>query len=131
MHRWVWNLRYPRPKTFESDYPISAIPHDTPAAPLGPAVVSGEYTVRLTVDGISQTQKLKVRMDPRVPATPADLQAMLAAEQRAAADLIASYDGLQQIRALRKQLKALKDSGPEAVRSSAGQLEDQLGKLES
>jgi len=29
----AWNLRYPRPKTMESDYPISAIPHDTPVGP--------------------------------------------------------------------------------------------------
>ena len=70
-------------------------------------------------------------MDPRVLATMADLQAMLAAEQRAAADLNANYDALQQIRALRKQLKALKDSGPDAVRGVAAQVEDQLGKLES
>jgi len=131
MHRWVWDLRYPKPKSFERDYPISAIPHDTPAGPLGPFVVPGEYTVRLTVDGVSTTKKLKVRMDPRVLATMADLQAMLAAEQRAAADLNANYDALQQIRALRKQLKAIKDSGPEAVRGTAVQLEDQLGKLES
>jgi len=131
MHRWVWDLRYPKPKSFERDYPISAVPHDTPAGPLGPFVVPGEYTVRLTVDGVSTTKKLKVRMDPRVLATMADLQAMLAAEQRAAADLNANYDALQQIRALRKQLKAIKDSGPEAVRGTAVQLEDQLGKLES
>jgi hypothetical protein len=131
MRRWVWNLRYPRPKTLESDYPISAIPHDTPAGPLGPAVVPGEYTVRLSVDGSSQTQKLRVRMDPRVPATAADLQAMLVAEQRAVVDLAANYEALQKIRALRKQLKALRESGPEAVRGAAGQLEEQLGKLES
>jgi len=83
------------------------------------------------VDGFLTTKKLKVRLDPRVPATAADLHAMLAAEQRAAADLSASYDALQQVRALRKQLKAIKDSGPEAVREVAAQVEDQLGKLES
>jgi Sortilin, neurotensin receptor 3, len=131
MHRWVWDVRYPKPKSFESDYPISAIPHDTPAGPLGPVVVPGEYTVRLTVDGVSTTRRLKVRLDPRVPATAADLQAMLAAEQRAAADLSASYAALQQVRALRTQLKAIKDSGPEAVRGVGAQVEDQLGKLES
>jgi hypothetical protein len=131
MHRWVWDLRYPKPKSFESDYPISAIPHDTPAGPLGPVIVPGEYTVRLTVDGVSTTKMLKVRLDPRVPATAADLHAMFAAEQRAAADLSASYDALQQVRALWKQLKAIKESGPEALRGLAAQVEDQLGKLES
>jgi hypothetical protein len=70
-------------------------------------------------------------MDPRVRATAADLQAMLAAEQRAAADLDTSYGALRQVRALRKQLKALADSGPEAVRGLATQVEAKLGKLES
>ena len=131
MHRWVWDLRYPKARSFESDYPIAAIPHDTPAGPLGPVAIPGEYTVRLTVDGVSKTEKLRVRMDPRVPATAADLQAMLATEQRAVADLNASHDALRQVRALRKQLQALKDSGLEAVRGVAAQVEDQLGKLES
>jgi len=31
---------------------------------------SGEYTVRLKVDGVLTTKKLKVRLDPRVPARP-------------------------------------------------------------
>jgi hypothetical protein len=131
MHRWVWDLRYPKARSFESDYPISAIPHDTPAGPLGPVAVPGEYTVRLAVDGVSKTQKLTVRMDPRVQATAADLQAMLAAEQRAAADLNTSHDAVQQVRALRKQLQALKESDLDAVRGLAAQVEDQLGKLES
>ena len=130
MHRWVWDLRFPRPKTYESDYPISAIPHDTPTAPLGPPVVPGEYTVRLTIDGAAQTQKLRVRMDPRVPATPLDLKAMFTAEQRAAADLTASHDTLQQIRSLRKQLKTLKEAGPEAARLAATKLEGELADLE-
>jgi len=131
MHRWVWNLRYPRPKTLESDYPISAIPHDTPLNPLGPVAVPGEYTVRLTVDGQSQSQKLKLRMDPRVPATTADLQAMLAAQQRTATDLDANYDALQQLRSIRKQLKTTKDSGPEVERTQAKDLDDKLAGLES
>ncbi len=131
MHRWIWNLRYPRPKTLENDYPISAIPHDTPVSPLGPAAVPGEYTVRLTVDGASQTQKLKLRMDPRVPTIPADLQAMFAAQLRATADLAANYDALQQIRSLRKQLAALKTTAPESLRPAAASLDENLAKLES
>ena len=131
MHRWVWNLRYSNPKTTESEYPISAIPHDTPLGPLGPSVVPGVYTVRLTVDGATQTQKLNVRMDPRVVATPADLHAMSAAQQRAAADLTSSYEALGQLHALRKQLVALKDSGQEALRPAASQLDEKLTRLEN
>jgi photosystem II stability/assembly factor-like uncharacterized protein len=72
-HRFVWDLHYPPPAANEFGYPISAIIHDTPLEPVGPAVLPGRYTVRLTVDGKSLTQPLTVRMDPRVHMTNAQL----------------------------------------------------------
>jgi len=62
VHRFVWDLSVPGP---ESD------PDD------GPMVVPGDYQVRLTVDGQSQTRDFEVLMDPRViddGVTVADLQ---------------------------------------------------------
>ena len=41
MHRWVWDLHYPAPVSTRHDYPIAAIPHDTPRFPLGPTVLPG------------------------------------------------------------------------------------------
>src|SRR6185437_1255998 len=55
MHRWVWDLRYAPPTTTQHEYPISAIPYRTPRYPLGPLVLPGSYTVRLTADGKTQT----------------------------------------------------------------------------
>jgi photosystem II stability/assembly factor-like uncharacterized protein len=66
MHRWVWDLHYPAPVTSHHDYPIAAIPHDTPRAPLGPTVLPGNYSIHLTVDGHTLTAALTVKMDPRV-----------------------------------------------------------------
>ena len=66
MHRWLWDLHYPTPKTAEHDYPIAAVPHDTLVHPLGPRAVPGQYTVRLTVEGHSYAAPLEVKMDPRV-----------------------------------------------------------------
>ncbi|HEX7840546.1 MAG TPA: hypothetical protein VF469_23870, partial [Kofleriaceae bacterium] len=34
-HRWVWDLRGDRPLAMSYQYPISAVPHDTPRTPLG------------------------------------------------------------------------------------------------
>jgi photosystem II stability/assembly factor-like uncharacterized protein len=66
LHRFVWDIRYPRPRALSFSYPISAIPGQTVPEPLGPFVPPGTYTVRLTVDGRAYTQRLVVRMDPRV-----------------------------------------------------------------
>ena len=55
MHRWVWDLHYPPPDSTRHEYPISAIPGDTPRLPLGPTALPGTYTARLTADGKNYT----------------------------------------------------------------------------
>ena len=35
MHRWVWDLRLPPPRTTTKGYPIGAVPHRTPRDPQG------------------------------------------------------------------------------------------------
>jgi len=84
MHRWTWGLHYPAPAVTRRDYPISAVPHDTPRYPLGPTIVPGKYTVRLTVDGKSQTAPLTIKMDPRVKTPAAGLEKKFQAESRLA-----------------------------------------------
>jgi hypothetical protein len=85
MHRWVWDLRSTTPTATRYGYPISAVPHRTPLNPQGPLVLPGSYTVRLTVDGHSESQTLTVKMDPRIHMAPSDLEALYA-EQVAMAE---------------------------------------------
>src|SRR6185369_11681524 len=66
MHRFVWDLHYEQIAEEKPGYPISAIPHDTPPSLSTLFVMPGNYTVRLTASGVTQTQPLVVRMDPRV-----------------------------------------------------------------
>ena len=73
MQRFVWDLLYPNPPSDRYDLPISAIYRDTPWVPHGPAVLPGVYNLKLTVDGTTYTQKLTVRMDPRVKTSAAGL----------------------------------------------------------
>src|SRR5919197_264673 len=54
MHRFVWDLRYPSPGAVHHEYPISAIPADTPREPLGVLAVPGAYSVKLTVNGTTE-----------------------------------------------------------------------------
>jgi len=66
-HRWVWDLRQPRPKAVTYNYSIGAIPGlDTPLDPRGQLVEPGRYTVTLTVDGRQQSAPLNILPDPRV-----------------------------------------------------------------
>jgi len=109
MHRFVWNLRYPLPDSLRREYPISAIHRDTPRYPLGPAVLPGQYTIKLTVDGRSYTQPLIVKMDPRVKSSMDDLRRQFELETNIATAMRRDYQVLRQVRSLRRQLKALRD----------------------
>jgi photosystem II stability/assembly factor-like uncharacterized protein len=73
-HRFVWDLRHEPPAVPSFTYPIAAIFRNTPRVPAGTWVLPGSYSVKLTADGTTVTQKLVVRMDPRVSATTADLR---------------------------------------------------------
>ncbi len=108
VHRFVWDLHYPPPDSLEHDYPISAIYRDTPKYPLGPAVLPGRYSVKLTVDGKTYTQPLVINIDPRVKTSLAGLREQLDLEMRICADMHRNYEAVQQIRNLHDQLKDLK-----------------------
>lgn len=110
MHRWVWDLHYSAPLATHRDYPISAIPHDTPRAPSGPHALPGQYTVRLTANGHTYTAPLTVKMDPRVKTSAAGLDQLFQLESKLTATMSQVADALMQARSIRDQLKKL--SGP-------------------
>ena len=69
-NRFPWDLRYPGPVTFPGMVLRYAVPGE------GPIAMPGTYTVRLTAKGVTETQPLTIRRDPRVTdVTDADLQA--------------------------------------------------------
>jgi photosystem II stability/assembly factor-like uncharacterized protein len=75
-HRFVWDLRYPRPKAKTYKYSISASRSaGVPIEPRGPMVPPGNYRLRLIVDGKVQEATLAVVMDPRVSVPATALQA--------------------------------------------------------
>ncbi|MHB8540788.1 MAG: WD40/YVTN/BNR-like repeat-containing protein [Candidatus Acidiferrales bacterium] len=125
MHRWVWNLHYTAPKSLRYDYPIAAVPHDTPRYPLGPRAVPGVYTVKLTADGRTYSQTVTVKEDPRVHVTPLALGAQFAMERRLASGMDRSYNALQQVKKFREDLK--QRGGDEALDKQAASLEGGAG----
>jgi hypothetical protein len=111
LHRFVWDIRYPRPRALSFSYPISAIPGQTVPEPLGPLVPPGRYTVRLTVDGTSYTQPLTVRMDPRVTTPVIDLRAQGQLAWRLWDGVNRSSDGAAKARDLAQQARAAGNQG--------------------
>jgi photosystem II stability/assembly factor-like uncharacterized protein len=92
MHRFVWNLREPDPRSNVVDLPISAVPGDTPRVPEGPLVMPGTYIVQLDVDGTIVRRGVHVVMDPRVSTTYAQLLQQYALAHAIAAAMDRSFD---------------------------------------
>jgi photosystem II stability/assembly factor-like uncharacterized protein len=106
MHRFVWNVRWPAPKSLGHGFPISAIVHDTPLEPQGAWALPGRYTVKLVVDGASYTQPLVLKMDPRVKTPAADLRKQFGMQQGATAGMNDSFEALAELKSAREQVKA-------------------------
>ncbi len=128
-HRWVWNLRYSTPRSTHRDYPISAVPHDTPRAPLGPLALPGQYTVRLTTNGQSYTAPLTVKMDPRVKTSDAGLEQQFQLESRLAAMMDQVAGAVLEARSVSEQLDKLAKSASGLTASAIKSLQQKLKAL--
>jgi photosystem II stability/assembly factor-like uncharacterized protein len=124
-HRFVWDLHYPPPKVLGHDYPISAIFGDTPRFPLGPAVLPGNYTVRLSVNGRSYSQPLAIKMDPRAPITAAGLKQQHDIGVRMNDAISRDFSALAELRRQRALLRAQREG------AKAGEVADSLVALDS
>src|SRR5258707_1027653 len=106
MHRFVWDVRWPAPKSLGHGFPISAIVHDTPLEPQGAWALPGRYTVKLVVDGASYTQPLVLMMDPRVKTPTADLRKQFGMQRGAMQGMNDSFEALAELKSAREQVKA-------------------------
>jgi hypothetical protein len=106
MHRFIWDLRYAPPGAVRHEYPISAIVHDTPREPLGPLVLPGQYTVKLTIGERVFSEPLTVKMDPRVSTPREGLERQLTLAHRVWDLMNQDYAALEEVRNLRKALAA-------------------------
>lgn len=111
MHRFVWDLTLEPPVSVTHEYPITAVPGDTPRHPLGPLAVPGRYTVRLTAGGQSHTAPLAVKLDPRVKTSQAELQQMFALQQRLSGLVDRSSRAILQVTSLKEQSAGLERKG--------------------
>jgi photosystem II stability/assembly factor-like uncharacterized protein len=126
MHRFVWNL------TWGSSGGPSADEEAEYRNPSGPKAVPGIYQVRLTVDGKTQTQSLKVIMDPRSPATPEVLTQQLRLGQQIFGETIEARRALAEISSVQKQLVDIQQKlgGQSAqLKSALAETQSGIGKI--
>jgi hypothetical protein len=100
VQRAVWDLRY------EGARKIKGAKIDEGDPFIGPLVVPGTYTVRLSAAGKTLTAPLTVVADPRGELAAADLQAQTAFALRVRDDISKLTDLVNQVRAVREQLTA-------------------------
>jgi photosystem II stability/assembly factor-like uncharacterized protein len=128
LHRFVWDLRYDKPKLVGSAI-FDMGPPDMPM------VLPGRYELRLSAGGKSLSAPVEVKLDPRVSASAADLQQQFELMVQLRELLGSAHAGILEMRALRGQLRALRDrlgdspSG-KAVASAAEALDAKLSPLE-
>ncbi len=121
INRFTWNLRYPGAYTFPGMVLWGA------NAKMGPAAVPGTYHVRLTANGVTQTQDLIVAADPRVPTSLADLQKQFDLAWKLRNQLSQADTMVSEVRQVRKQLDdRMKVSPDPQLKAQADVL---LGKL--
>jgi hypothetical protein len=118
LNRINWDIRYDDPPAFSHSFEINANPGNTPASPEGPLALPGVYTIKLTVDGRSYTQRLTVRDDPRSPATAAALREMHGLHMKILQGMSESWNGYQQAASVRAALAA--DTGSSVADVATG-----------
>jgi hypothetical protein len=123
LNRVSWDLRYEPPRLIALRTTPPENPHiweeprfrgqDTrpvthwglEPAQVGPIVVPGKYTVKLTVDGQSHTQTIDILKDPKIPSSVADLDLSVKLQMRLRDDISAAADMVNTIEVMRKQLE--------------------------
>ena len=124
MHRFVWDSHY-------------TSPFPTPARRSrrflvdGPWAPPGQYIVRLTVEGRVYTQPLTLQMDPRVKATPADLEMQFKLAQQSATALADVSFASTQASGISDQVQRLdlKTKGNPTLSAALAGFEHRLGQI--
>jgi photosystem II stability/assembly factor-like uncharacterized protein len=111
-HRINWDLRYDPPPSTGEHVTIRAVPGETRTAYEGPLALPGVYAVTLVVDAHRYTQTVRVRNDPRSPATLADIAAQHRLQMKIYGDIKTAWAGDQQVSALRTALQGMVGVNP-------------------
>ena len=128
MNRYAWNLRY-------ND------PIQTPGAfyegtgPRGALTLPGDYQVKLTANGKTQTATLHLAIDPRTKGQEEALQKQFALSQEVTNRISQLHQAINEIRDLKSQIKALhakfdKEERVKPALAAADEMERRMSEVE-
>lgn len=125
LNRFTWDLRYPGAKSFEGMILWGGNTN-------GPVAVPGNYEVRLTADGKTQTQRFAVEKDPRLDSvTIADLTAQFSLAMKIRDEVTQADEIVIAIRELKKQMDdRLKSNSDAALKTAMDGLRTKLTAIE-
>jgi hypothetical protein len=150
-NRTTWDLRYDPPRTAQ----LKTVAPDNPfifqdprfknkttrpvlhwginqAQIAGPLALAGTYTVRLTVNGKTETQPLTILRDPEIKTTDADLAAAEKTQVQVRDDMNAAVDMINRLETMRKQIADLSaaKTTPADAASALADLEKKMFDVE-
>jgi photosystem II stability/assembly factor-like uncharacterized protein len=105
MNRFVWNLRYDDPVQIPGAF-YEGLP------PRGPLALPGNYTVKLTYAGQTQTAPLTIQADPRVKGSLAGLQQKFTLAMQVYHDQDLLHRAVNDIRTLKGEVSTVLKASP-------------------
>ena len=123
LNRFAWDLRYPDASGFNNLIMWAGSTN-------GPTAVPGKYSVRMTVDGKSQTRELTLLKDPRISATQKDLEEQFALLVKIRDTLSAANDAVKTIRNVKYQIDEKKAKAPKSFATASARVVERLSVIE-
>jgi photosystem II stability/assembly factor-like uncharacterized protein len=127
LNTFSWNMRYPDASTFQNLIMWAA-------GTQGPVAPPGTYSVRMKVNGVTQTESFRIIKDPRSKATQADLDEQFAFLIKVRDETSKANDAVRLVRSVRSQVADRVSKLPEAkreeFRAASGGLMTTLEKAE-
>jgi hypothetical protein len=130
MNRFFWDMRYPgtvMPPPNGALDGFMSVDYSPPTSPLAPP---GQYRVRLTVNGEIFEQPFEINKDPRINASDADLRAQFDLMVDIRDRFTEVADTVMKIREVRARLDKHQAVLPEASRTEADTILQELRQIE-
>jgi len=130
LNRYVWDMRWPSGVKLEG---VALSPY-WGGSEVGPVAVPGTYRIRLEADGYTEEAAFEIRLDPRVRATPEDMEAQFQLLLAIRDKISAVHTAVLRGRRVRARLDAWREAagaaGEAAVGEALGDLAERIRRAE-